>query len=356
LRIVTIVGARPQFIKAAVLSRRFASHPECEETLIHTGQHYDANMSAVFFEELTIPEPTYNLRIGSGPHGQQTGRMLEAIERILIDVQPDWVLVYGDTNSTLAGALAASKQHLRVAHVEAGLRSFNRKMPEEINRVLTDHVADLLLCPSSTAVDNLTREGITNNVHRVGDVMADALAFAVGQAQRRTNILDRLQLAPKDYLLATVHRAENTDSQARLYHIFAAFKAIEETIVLPIHPRTRRAMESYGMEQPSNVRLLEPVGYLDMVTLERSARAILTDSGGIQKEAYWLSTPCITLRDETEWVETIRTGWNVLTGANTARILMAVRNISTPTQHPPLYGDSNAGKRCVALLKENAAA
>ena len=353
MRIVTIVGARPQFIKAAVLSRHFAARTEWEEILVHTGQHYDANLSAVFFEELAILEPTYNLRIGSGPHGQQTGRMLEAIEEILIDVRPDWVLVYGDTNSTLAGALAASKLHLRVAHVEAGLRSFNRRMPEEINRVLTDHISDLLLCPSDTAVDNLTREGLTKNVYQVGDVMADALAFAVRHARLRSNILDRLQLAPEDYLLATVHRAENTNSRDRLESIFAAFKAIGETIVFPMHPRTLKSMHAYGIKEPANVLRLEPIGYLDMVVLESEARAILTDSGGVQKEAYWLSIPCITLRDETEWVETVNTGWNVLTGPDTVRILSAVREMRIPSDHPTLYGDGRAGIKCLHYLTRN---
>lgn len=360
-KVVSIVGARPQFIKAAPVSRalRAAQHAE---VLVHTGQHYDANMSAVFFDELGLPPPMHNLGIGSGSHGTQTGAMLAGIERVLTGERPDWVLIYGDTNSTLAGALAAAKLHIRVAHVEAGLRSFNRRMPEEVNRVVADHLSDLLLVPSQTAVDNLAAEGIARGVHIVGDVMADALALAAERSQDRQDILKQLGIAKRGYLLATIHRAENTDSLPRLKSILAALEELNEPIVFPVHPRTRKMLESidrkYGARPPlrgcdagtGNLKLIEPVGYLDMVLLEQSARIILTDSGGIQKEAYWLRVPCVTLRDETEWVETVQSGWNIIATADSARIVHAVRAFKSPADHPPLYGDGHAAERIAALL------
>ncbi len=320
------------------------------EVLVHTGQHYDGNMSAVFFDELGIPEPDVNLGIGSGRHGAQTGAMLTGIEDVLLEEQPDWVLVYGDTNSTLAGALAAAKLHIPVAHVEAGLRSFNRAMPEEINRVIADHLSDLLLCPSQTAVDNLVAEGITRGVHLVGDVMADALAFAVERAQNHSDVLERLGLAEGHYLLATVHRAENTDDATRLRNILAVFDALDEPVIFPVHPRTRQAINILGYSPAPHVQLIEPVGYLDMVMLEQSARLILTDSGGIQKEAYWLGVPCVTLRDETEWVETVEAGWNVIVGADRMRIVQVARSFTPPLAHPSLYGDGETARRCVRLM------
>lgn len=324
MKVVTIVGARPQFIKAAPVCRELRKAHR--EVLVHTGQHYDDAMSAVFFRELDIPEPDYNLGVGSGTHGEQTGEMLKRIEAVLLTERPDWVLVYGDTNSTLAGALAAAKLHIPVAHVEAGLRSFNRNMPEEINRVLTDHVSTLLFCPTQTAVDNLAREGITEGVHLVGDVMYEALLWAAERARAQSTILERLGLSEKGYLLATVHRAENTDDPARLQAILDAFRVIDEPIVFPVHPRTQARLSVLGFDlNVPHLQLIPPVGYLDMVRLEQAARAILTDSGGIQKEAYWLGVPCITLRDETEWVETVTAGANVLVGADTARIVAAVR-------------------------------
>jgi UDP-GlcNAc3NAcA epimerase len=355
VKIVSIVGARPQFIKAAPVSR--ALRRQHAEVLVHTGQHYDHNMSALFFEELDIPEPDYNLGIGSGLHGQQTGRMLEAIEQVLLDERPDWVLVYGDTNSTLAGALAAVKLHIPVAHVEAGLRSFNRRMPEEHNRVLTDHMADLLFCPTQTAVDNLAREGITRGVHNVGDVMYDALVFATERVRSCSNVLARLGLAERSYLLATVHRAENADDAARLRSILDSFLNLDEPIIFPIHPRTHRKLAELGERfnlqlAACNLKLIEPLGYLDMVSLEQSARMILTDSGGIQKEAYWLGIPCVTLRDETEWVETVEAGWNILVGADAARITQAVRSFTLPTARPMLYGDGQTAERIVCSLGE----
>jgi len=342
VKIVTVVGARPQFIKAAPVSR--ALRKQHTEILVHTGQHYDNNMSAVFFEELDIPEPDYNLGIGSASHGAQTGAMLAAIEEVLLKERPDWMLVYGDTNSTLAGALAAVKLHIKVAHVEAGLRSFNRLMPEEINRLLTDHVSDLLLCPSQTAADNLKAEGVTRGVHVVGDVMADALAYAVARSAGRSQVLPRLGLTAKKYLLVTIHRAENTDDPGRITSILSALNDLQETVVFPVHPRTRAVLEKLDCVIQPHVLLIEPVGYLDMAQLEQSARMILTDSGGIQKEAYWLGVPCVTLRDETEWVETVAAGWNVLAGADEGTIVEKVRSFKPPLTHDPLYGGQKASE------------
>ena len=355
MKIASIVGTRPQFIKIAPVSRVLRERHSA--ILVHTGQHYDDNMSAVFFEELSLPPPDYHLGVGSGSHGAQTGAMLTRIEEVLLAERPDWVLVYGDTNSTLAGALAAAKLHIRVAHIEAGLRSFNRAMPEEINRVVADHLSDLLLCPGQTAVDNLAAEGIRRGAHIVGDVMADALAFAVERTRSRSDasptVLARLGLVERGYLLATVHRAENTDDAGRLRNILAALDTLAacEPVIFPVHPRTHKAIEGLDPSPVSQVRLVEPVGYLDMVMLEQSARMILTDSGGMQKEAYWLGVPCITLRDETEWVETVQMGWNVLAGADIEKIIRAVRLFAMPGHRPPLYGEGQVAARCVALLE-----
>jgi UDP-GlcNAc3NAcA epimerase len=321
------------------------------EVLVHTGQHYDANMSAVFFAELEIPAPDVNLGIGSGTHGEQTGAMLAGIEQILLRERPDWVVVYGDTNSTLAGALAAAKLHLRVAHVEAGLRSFNRAMPEEINRVVADHLSAELFCPGQTAVDNLAAEGIHHGIHLVGDVMADTLVLAADKVPDRSTILEALGVRTHSYLLVTVHRAENVDDPSRLQNILRALDVLDEPIVFPVHPRTRKAIEALEYQPAPNVRILDPVSYLQMVSLEQSARIVLTDSGGVQKEAYWLGVPCVTLRDETEWVETVRSGWNVLAGTEVERILQAVRTTSPPPIRSCLYGDGHAADRCVAVLE-----
>jgi UDP-N-acetylglucosamine 2-epimerase len=348
MKICTIIGARPQFIKAETISRAIKnyntknSHDGIQEVIIHTGQHYDDDMSAVFFRELEIPDPVFNLGIGSGAHGAQTGRMLIAIEEVLLKEKPDRVLIYGDTNSTLAGALAAVKLHIRIAHVEAGLRSFNRLMPEEINRVVSDHLSHLLLCPSQVAVNNLSAEGIIKGVYIVGDVMADALQFAVKKVQTNTDIKEKFHLQHGTYLLATIHRAENTDNKERLHNIIRALNSLEETIVLPIHPRTRKILNDMNCLMKPHVKIIDPVGYFDMIALENSARMILTDSGGIQKEAYWLKVPCITLRDETEWVETVENGWNKLTGANSIAIIDAVRNFMPPSEQTTLYGDGHA--------------
>ncbi len=347
MKILSVVGARPQFIKAAPVSR--ALRQTVHEVLVHTGQHYDYGMSAVFFDELGIPEPDYNLGIGSGVHGWQTGQMLIRIEEVLLKERPNWALVYGDTNSTLAGALAAVKLHIPVAHVEAGLRSFNRAMPEEHNRVLTDHAADLLFCPTQTAVDNLAREGIVNGVHLVGDVMYDALLHNVALAEQRSGVLARLGLSPGHYALATLHRPANTDDPARLGAILAALEEIgqEYPVVFPVHPRTRQRLPQYPI---SNVQLTEPVGYLDMLVLEKNTRLILTDSGGVQKEAYLFGVPCLTLRDETEWVETVEAGWNLLVGADRAAIVRAAREFRPPGSPSPLFGDGRASQRIAAML------
>jgi UDP-GlcNAc3NAcA epimerase len=351
LKILTIIGARPQFIKAAAVSRLLRQH--AEEIIVHTGQHYDENLSQVFFDELDIAAPNYNLGVGSGSHGVQTGEMLAKTEAILFMEEPDWVLVYGDTNSTLAGGLAAAKLNIKLAHVEAGLRSFNRCMPEEINRILTDHMSDLLFCPSQLASENLQNEGITKNVYVVGDVMAESLAYAAQKSAEMSRITDILGVTPGAYYLATLHRAENTDHPKRLANILRALTRLEKPVVLPMHPRTRQAIEDHNIRidlSHENIKIISPVGYLDMVQLERSAMMILTDSGGIQKEAYWLKVPCVTLRDETEWVETVNTGWNALAGGEQEKIVDLIRNFSIPQEHPELYGDGQAGQRIVDRL------
>jgi len=318
---------------------------------VHTGQHYDYEMSGVFFDGLELPQPDTNLGVGSGSHGSQTGAMLKSIEDVLLAELPDYVLIYGDTNSTLAGALAASKLSIPVAHVEAGLRSFNRRMPEEINRVVADHLSDLLLCPSDTAVTNLAAEGISQNVHLVGDVMLDVLNWTKRQTDvDRSAILDRFGLRRQAYLLATVHRRENTDDVARFADILNAFNSIDEPVVFPVHPRARKIIAEMGFRPEPHVHLIDPVGYLDMVVLVGSARLVLTDSGGLQKEAYWLSVPCLTLRNETEWVETVEAEWNLLVGSDSRQIIDGVHSFVPPDSHPALYGDGAAADKCVDLI------
>lgn len=365
MKILNIVGARPQFIKAAMVSRAILSHNEqhkgsqlIEDILVHTGQHYDENMSSIFFEELGISKPKYNLKIGSGTHGDTTGRMLLGLEKIMILENPDWVLVYGDTNSTLAGALAAAKLHIPICHVEAGLRSFNKKMPEEINRICTDHVSNLLFCPTTTAVHNLQNEGVTTGVHHVGDVMFDAaIAFGL-MADKESQIIEKQAIEPGNYYLATVHRAENTDFPERLKEIFIAFAKIATEqcpLIFPVHPRTSKWIErdTIGKFLLINrmVKLIEPVSYIDMVMLEKNARLILTDSGGVQKEAYFHNVPCITLRDETEWVETVAAGWNQVVGANSKKIIDAVECNVSNRQDVFEYGSGNTGVLILNILK-----
>jgi UDP-GlcNAc3NAcA epimerase len=294
---------------------------------VHTGQHYDQEMSDIFFDELQIPQPDYNLGIGSGLHGKQTGEILANVEQVLIQEKPDLMLIYGDTNSTLAGALAAVKLHIPVAHVEAGLRSFDRTMPEEINRVLTDHVSDLLFCPTQTAVENLRKEGITTGVHLVGDVMADALLFNRKIAEDQSTILDRLGVSPKKYFVFTVHRPSNTNNRNHMENIIKALGKADDPVVFPVHPRTRKYLEDYGMldQLPENFMVIAPLGYIDMIRLMSSMKKILTDSGGMQKEAYMLGVPCVTLRDNTEWLETLQNGWNILAGSRENEILLALQ-------------------------------
>lgn len=353
MKIVTVVGARPQFVKCAPVSRELRK--EHTEILVHTGQHYDPEMSEVFFEELQIPKPDYHLGVGSGSHGKQTGEILANVEEILLKEKPDLMIVYGDTNSTLAGALAAAKLHIPVAHVEAGLRSFDRTMPEEINRVLTDHISDVLFCPTQTAVDNLRNEGITHGVHLVGDVMVDALEFNKEIAEERSLILNRLGLASKSYLVLTVHRPSNTDSLEHMESIIGALGEAGMPVVFPVHPRTKKYLEAYGMwaRLPANIIVTEPLGYLDMLKLMRHASKILTDSGGIQKEAYILGIPCITLRENTEWVETLDGGWNVLVGANGQDILLNVKRESSESLfQDALFGDGSTARQMHELLLE----
>jgi UDP-GlcNAc3NAcA epimerase len=359
VRILTVVGARPQFVKLAAVSRVLRAAEAIEEVVVHTGQHYDGDMSGVFFAELEIPEPAHHLGVGSGGHGAQTGRMLGAIEEVLLSESPDVVLVYGDTNSTLAGALAAVKLHLPVAHVEAGLRSFDRAMPEEVNRVLTDHVSDLLFAPTSAAVLNLEREGIREGVHLVGDVMYDAALHFGERARAESGVLGTLGLAAGGYVLATLHRAATTDDPRLLAGALSVLGALgrELPVVLPLHPRTRAALERAGLDAAAvpGLRVIPPAGYLDMLRLEASARLVVTDSGGVQKEAFFQAVPCVTLRDRTEWVELVEAGWNVLADpANPA----AATEIATSflargvagLARPELYGGGGAAERIVGHL------
>lgn len=355
MKILTVVGARPQFIKSAPVSKALRS-ANYTEFLVHTGQHYDYAMSQIFFDEMGLPRPDINLNTGSGLHGQQTGQMLIEIEKVLLKERPDWVLVYGDTNSTLAGALAAIKLQVPVAHVEAGLRSFNRAMPEEYNRILTDHSATLLFCPTSNAVDLLANEGIIQGVHLVGDTMYDAVLQFGEIARKHSRILQVLELKPKQYYLATIHRPYNTDVPAKLNEILTAFSRLDHPVIFPLHPRTRqKAIESgVNLQALSNskIEIVDPVGYLDMLVLEENAYTILTDSGGIQKEAYFLSVPCVTLRPETEWVETVAAGWNRLTAIEAEQIVTAVKTQIVPASHPNLYGNGQAADHIVNILRQ----
>ncbi|MBN2602823.1 MAG: UDP-N-acetylglucosamine 2-epimerase (non-hydrolyzing) [Candidatus Thermoplasmatota archaeon] len=345
-KIVTVIGARPQFVKAAVISRLISSEYSkyFSEILIHTGQHYDENMSAVFFEEMQIPLPDINLEIGSGPHGQMTGRMLEAIEKILLKEKPDFLLVYGDTNSTIAGALAASKLHIPVIHVEAGLRSFNMKMPEEQNRILTDHLSSYLFCPTNTAVNNLTNEGITQGVYKTGDIMLDASMF-----YRQKNAIT--YKTPEDFMLITLHRAENTDDPERLRNIVEALSESKKNGILPLHPRTKKTLALHGLEFAQNIRVVNPVSFFEMLKLEEQCDFIVTDSGGVQKEAYFFQKACITMRDQTEWIETIESGSNVLVGADKQKILQAILDTNRPLKFPDIFGNGNSGYEILDALK-----
>lgn len=350
MKIITIIGARPQFIKAAAVSNTLRHH--FNEILVHTGQHYDANMSDVFFEELSIPKPNYHLNIGSGNHGAQTGAMLIEIEKVLLHEKPDFVLVYGDTNSTLAGALAASKLLIPVIHVEAGLRSFNKAMPEEQNRIATDHLSDLLFVPTHTAMGNLANEGITKGVYNIGDVMFDAIKHFTPVAEQKSSILEKLGLAKNGYHLCTIHRAENTNDIQRLRNISEALNECNQIIVLPLHPRTVKYMAEYGIKLSSAIKVIEPVGYLDMVWLEKNAQKIITDSGGVQKEAYFMEKPCITMRDQTEWVETVESGWNCIVGADKTKIVDSILNFVPNKPIQQLFGDGKAASHMTDAIKD----
>lgn len=358
-RILSVVGARPQFIKAAAISRALAQQAAfLEEVLVHTGQHYDPEMSEIFFADLGLPEPRYHLGIGSGRHGDQTGRMLACLEEVLLQERPDGVLIYGDTNSTLAGALAAVKLQLPVAHVEAGMRSFNRRMPEEINRIVADHLSTLHFCATETACQNLRREGIHQGIYLTGDVMFDGLRLFATVAKRRAALLAELGLSPRAYLLLTWHRAENTDHPERARAIAAAINqlSLSYPVVFPVHPRTQKTLETLNIQLAREVLTLPPQSFPDMLCLEENAAAILTDSGGVQKEAYFFGVPCITLREETEWVETVQVGANTLAGADTAAIITATRQslevVRERASFPPLFGNGRAAEKIAALLVE----
>jgi UDP-GlcNAc3NAcA epimerase len=350
MKIVSIVGARPEFIQSAPVSRALrTSH---REVLVHTGQHYDYLMSQTFFDELEIPAPDYNLEVGSGSHAGQTAEILIRLEEVLLKEQPDLVIVRGDTNSTLAGALAATKLRIPTAHIEAGERSYDRRMPEEINRLVADCLADIYFCASQAAVRRLAAEGIDAQVHWVGDVMLDAMLWNRPIAWRKSDALRRLELQPEGYALVTVHRAANTDDPARLRQIADALNRAPETVVFPTHPRTRKALERADVRFNDHVRLIDPVGYFDMLVLEENARLIATDSGGVQREAYFLGVPCLTLRDETEWTETVLAGWNRLVGANAEQILGAWLTFQPPSQRPPIFGDGDASGHIARILTE----
>lgn len=357
MKLITIIGARPQFIKAASLSE--VLRKEHKEILVHTGQHYDSNMSDIFFTELNIPKPDYNLGVGSGSHGAQTAKMLEGIEDIILKEKPDGLIVYGDTNSTLAGALAASKLHIPVFHIEAGLRSYNKLMPEEQNRVLTDHISDLLLVPTETAIINLKKEGIVNGVTNTGDIMYDTVLrnikfsdekYSGGKYLNEINEENNLDLNFKTggYYLATIHRAENTDDVNKLKIIFDALNSLDKEVILPLHPRTKSLVEKLELNT-NNIRIIKPVGYLMMLNLTKNAYMVVTDSGGLQKEAYFLKTPCTTLRDQTEWIETLENSWNVLSSINKEEIISKVKRNQDfkKNEQKDSFGDGNAAKKIV---------
>jgi UDP-N-acetylglucosamine 2-epimerase len=373
IRLVTVIGARPQFVKAAVVSRELARLEQVREILVHTGQHYDYEMSAVFFKELGLRAPQYNLEVGSKPHGEQTAEILAKLERILLKEKPAGVIVYGDTNSTLAGALCASKLHIPVAHVEAGLRSWNRQMPEEINRVVADHIADILFCPTATAVRNLEAEGIQRGVFSVGDVMLDAaLIFgkdgaAPGKGLPSNEVLRRYGLAAKQYFLITIHRAENTDDPARLHHFLELLLELRTPAIFPMHPRLGKLLAKsrrlrklrLQLEAKTDLQMVQPVSYFEMLALEKNARAVITDSGGVQKEAFFFQTPCITLRQETEWIETLADGFNTLVGADKKKFLQAISRLDKirarlAGQKKPegfaLFGGGKAGASIARIL------
>jgi len=350
LKICSVIGARPQFIKSSPLTSALTN--KFYEVMINTGQHYDHDMSMAFFEELSLSKPKYNLEIGSGKHGKQTAAMLSSLEEVFINEAPSAVIVYGDTNSTMAGALAAAKLHIPVIHVEAGLRSFNKTMPEEINRIITDHVSDFLFVPSETSRKNLLNEGIINGVHIVGDIMYDSILIHGPRARENSKILDKLKIKDEKYYLATIHRAENTDNESRLRSIFESFSKIDAFVFMPLHPRTKKLMSKYSLNPANNIKVIDPVGYLDMLQLMQQSSAVLTDSGGIQKETYYLKVPCVTIRSETEWTETVDVGWNQIVDIDPVKILEAVNDADKVKEknHPNLYGEGDTANKIVDVL------
>ncbi len=355
MKILTIVGARPQFVKAAAVSRAIKKRGGIKEVIVHTGQHFDKNMSDVFFEEMQIPRPDYHLHINSLSHGAMTGRMLEAIEEVLIKEKPDYVLVYGDTNSTFAGALAASKLHIKLVHVEAGLRSLNMKMPEEINRILTDRISNVLFCPTDNAIENLEKEGYLNfdcHLFNCGDVMEDAALFYGAMAEEKSKIINELELKNKDFILSTFHRAENTDHQERITNIVKAINQIQTNVpvVIPVHPRTRKKLNDFGLEL--NAITINPVGYFDMLNLIKNSRLVITDSGGLQKEAFFFNKYCVTIRTETEWNELVANKYNRLAGSDTNMIIEATNYFLTKKfkKEHDFYGGGTAANRIVDKL------
>lgn len=354
MKVLTVAGTRPQLIKVAAVSRQLRQ--SFTEVLVNTGQHYDYNMAGVFFEQLNIPHPDYNLGIGSMAHGKQTGQMMIKLEDVMQKENPDAVIVYGDTNSTLAGALVASKQHIPVIHIEAGLRSYNKKMPEEINRIMTDHVSELLFVPTTVAIENLKKESITNGVYHVGDVMYDAVLYNTHIAEQ-THHLAEYKLQEKEYILCTIHRAENTDDEQRMKAIVNALLNLNRTVFLPLHPRTKQKLQTYNLlsalSEAPHIVLSEPVSYLDMLLLEKYAGAIVTDSGGVQKEAYFAKVPCFTLRHETEWVETVEAGWNFLINPLTDQLEDKINSFNEPPYVKDLYGDGQAGKEITQIIKSH---
>lgn len=348
MKIVSVVGARPEFIQAAPVSR--ALRKTHHEILIHTGQHYDYLMSQTFFDELGISVPDYNLEVGSGSHASQTAEILIRFEEVALKEKPDTIIVRGDTNSTLASALVASKLHIPTVHIEAGERSFDRRMPEEINRLVADQLSSVHFCVSQTAVTQLAEEGIKKNVFWVGDVMLDANISNRPLARQKSTILSKLELASGQYSLVTIHRAANTDEPNRLTNIVKALSQVGEIVVFPVHPRTRAALQKLDVPFADNIRMIEPVGYYDMLVLEENARIIATDSGGVQREAYFLSKPCLTLRDETEWTETVSVGWNKLVGVDIDQILDEWKSFVPPDEQPPIFGDGTAGEKIANIL------
>ncbi len=345
MKIINIIGARPQFIKVGIVNKALTENSNFESIIIHTGQHYDENMSKVFFDELEISRPDYNLNVGSGTHGKQTADMLSGIEEVLLNEKPEWVIVYGDTNSTVAGSLAAAKLHIKTAHVEAGLRSFNRLMPEEINRIATDHISDLLFAPTKTAMDLLKKEGLEAKSVFSGDVMYDSILHFERLADEKIKLNDITELA--EFYLATIHRQENTDDLSRLQNIFNAFSELDSPVILPVHPRTRKILQNIKFS--ANVKIIDPVSYLEMITLLKNCKKVLTDSGGLQKEAFFLKKQCVTLRDETEWTETLENNWNFIVGTNSKLILEKI-NAEKIDKQNDYFGDGNSVKKILDAI------